>query len=41
LFLKYLDALKQDKADESKLERKRYSFTLDKPYRWESLAAPT
>src|SRR5712675_866104 len=35
LFLKYLDALEQDKADESGLERKKYSFILDKPYRWE------
>jgi type I restriction enzyme M protein len=40
LFLKYLDALEQDKADEAKLEGKRYSFILDKPYRWESWAAP-
>ncbi len=39
LFLKYLDALEQDKADEAKLEGKRYSFILDKPYRWESWAA--
>ncbi|MDH5192853.1 MAG: type I restriction-modification system subunit M [Nitrospira sp.] len=41
LFLKYLDALEQDKADEARLEGKRYSFILDKPYRWESWAAPT
>lgn len=40
LFLKYLDALEQDKADEAKLEGKRYSFILDKPFRWESWAAP-
>ena len=40
LFLKYLDALEQDKADEAKLEGKRYSFILDKSYRWESWAAP-
>ncbi len=40
LFLKYLDALEQDKADEAKLEGKKYSFILDKPYRWESWAAP-
>ncbi len=40
LFLKYLDALEQDKADEARLEGKRYSFILDKPYRWESWAAP-
>ena len=40
LFLKYLDGLEQDKADEAKLEGKRFSFILDKPYRWESWAAP-
>ena len=40
LFLKYLDGLEQDKADEAKLEGKKYSFILDKDYRWESWAAP-
>jgi type I restriction enzyme M protein len=40
LFLKYLDALEQDKATEAKLEGKKYSFILDEPYRWESWAAP-
>ncbi len=40
LFLKYLDGLEQDKADEAKLEGKRYSYILDAPYRWESWAAP-
>jgi type I restriction enzyme M protein len=40
LFLKYLDALEQDKADEAALERKKYTFLLDKPYRWEEWAAP-
>ncbi len=40
LFLKYLDALEQDKVMEAELERKKYSFILDKPYRWESWAAP-
>jgi type I restriction enzyme M protein len=40
LFLKYLDSLEQDKADEAKLEGKRYAFILEKPYRWESWAAP-
>ena len=40
LFLKYLDALEEDKADEAKLDGKKYSFILDKPYRWESWAAP-
>ncbi len=40
LFLKYLDGLDQDKSDEAKLEAKKYTFILDKPYRWESWAAP-
>jgi type I restriction enzyme M protein len=40
LFLKYLDAMEQDKADEAALNRKRYDFILDKPYRWEEWAAP-
>jgi type I restriction enzyme M protein len=40
LFLKYLDALEQDKAMEAELEGKRYTFILDKPYRWETWAAP-
>ena len=40
LFLKYLDGLEQDKADEAKLEGKKYTFILDAPYRWESWAAP-
>ena len=40
LFLKYLDGLEQDKADEAALEGKKYAFILDKPYRWESWAAP-
>ncbi len=40
LFLKYLDGLEQDKATEAKLEGKKYPFILEKPYRWESWAAP-
>jgi type I restriction enzyme M protein len=40
LFLKYLDGLEQDKADEAALDRKKYAFILDKPYRWETWAAP-
>src|SRR5213596_3360766 len=40
LFLKYLDGLEQDKTDEAALEGKEYAFILDKPYRWESWAAP-
>jgi len=40
LFLKYLDGLEQDKADEAALEGKKYNFILDQPYRWEQWAAP-
>jgi type I restriction enzyme M protein len=40
LFLKYLDGLEQDRADEAALSGKRYPYILDKPYRWESWAAP-
>ena len=40
LFLKYLDGLEQDKAMEAELEGKKYTFILDKPYRWEEWAAP-
>ena len=40
LFLKYLDALEQDKADEAALEAKKYAFILDKRFRWEKWAVP-
>jgi type I restriction enzyme M protein len=40
LFLKYLDGLEQDLADEAALERKKYNYILDAAYRWESWAAP-
>jgi type I restriction enzyme M protein len=40
LFLKYLDALEHDRSAEAGLEGKKYIFLLDKPYRWESWAAP-
>ena len=40
LFLKYLDGLEQDKAAEAALSGKTYAYILDKPYRWESWAAP-
>jgi type I restriction enzyme M protein len=40
LFLKYLDALEQDRADEAALDGKQYTYILDKPYRWETWAAP-
>ena len=40
LFLKYLDALEHDKATEAALAGKKYTHILDKPYRWETWAAP-
>jgi len=40
LFLKYLDGLEQDRADEAALEGKTYTHILDKPFRWETWAAP-
>ncbi len=40
LFLKYLDGLEQDRADEAALDGHKYSYLLDKPYRWETWAAP-
>lgn len=40
LFLKYLDSLEQDKADEAALEGKKYTHILEKQYRWETWAAP-
>src|SRR5882672_8160818 len=40
LFLKYLDGLEQDRATEAKLDGKKHSFIVEKPYRWESWAAP-
>jgi len=40
LFLKYLDALEREKADEAQLEGKPYTFILGKDYRWERWAAP-
>lgn len=39
LFLKYIDDLEQDRADEAALEGKTYTYILDKPYRWEAWAA--
>ncbi len=40
LFLKYLDGLERDRADEAALQGKPYTYILDAPYRWESWAAP-
>ena len=41
LFLKYLDGLEQDRADEAALSGEPYTYILDAPYRWETWAAPT
>ena len=40
LFLKYIDDLEHDKVTEAQLDGKKYTHILDKPYRWESWAAP-
>ncbi len=40
LFLKYLDALEQDRAARAELDGTPHSFLLDEPYRWHSWAAP-
>src|SRR3954465_10911883 len=40
LFLKYLDGVEQDRADEAGRDGKKKPYILDKPYRWESWAAP-
>lgn len=40
LFLKYLDALEQDRAIEAMLQGRGYSYILAEPYRWSSWAAP-
>ena len=40
LFLKHLDGLEQDLADEAALKGKTYTYILDTPYRWDSWAAP-
>jgi len=40
LFLKYLDALEEEKAVEAQFSGKRYVYILEEPYRWTSWAAP-
>ncbi|HKV48039.1 MAG TPA: N-6 DNA methylase [Candidatus Acidoferrales bacterium] len=40
LFLKYLDALEEDRKAFAELEGKRYSYLLGREFRWESWAAP-
>src|SRR5665213_1308074 len=40
LFLKYLDGLEQDLADQAELQGKTYAYILEEAYRWEAWAAP-
>lgn len=40
LFLKYLDALEQDRAQIAELHGQPHTFLLEKPYRWHSWATP-
>jgi len=34
LFLKYLDGLEEDLADQAALEGRPYTYILDEPHRW-------
>ncbi len=40
LFLKYLDGLEQDRADEAALSGKKYAYLLASSFRWDTWAAP-
>jgi type I restriction enzyme M protein len=40
MFLRYLDELEQDKADEAELKGEAYNFILDEEYRWPNWAMP-
>lgn len=40
MFLKYLDDLEQEKADEAELQGKKYEYILDKQFRWPNWAMP-
>ncbi len=40
MFLRYLDELEQDKADEAELKGEEYNFILDEEYRWQEWAMP-
>ena len=40
LFLRYLDDLEQDKADEAELEGRSYEYIIDEKYRWSTWAFP-
>ncbi|MBT28935.1 MAG: type I restriction endonuclease subunit M [Thalassobius sp.] len=40
MFLRYLDDLERDKADEAELEGRNYDYILDEEYRWSNWAMP-
>lgn len=40
LFLRYLDELEKEKADEAELKGEEYNFILDEEYRWPNWAMP-
>lgn len=40
MFLRYLDELERDKADEAELKGQEYSFILEEEYRWPNWAMP-
>ncbi len=40
LFLKYLETLEQEKAMEAELAGRKYTFLLEKQFRWDEWAAP-
>jgi len=40
LFLRYLDQLESEKADETALEGKEYKYILDEQFRWPNWAMP-
>lgn len=40
LFLRYLDGLEQDKADEAELRGESYDYILDEEFRWSNWAMP-
>ena len=40
MFLRYLDELELDKADEAELEGREYSYIIDPEFRWNAWAMP-
>jgi type I restriction enzyme M protein len=40
LFLKYLDALEEERKTTAAIQGRKHAYILEKPYRWESWAAP-